>query len=87
MLPAHPAITVAVAVAATRRTKAVVNQALGQLEQSGVLVRISQGERNRAWEAAGLLDLLASLEAGVPLSRERDICTRKDQPTWRAGHP
>lgn len=67
VMPAHPVITLAVAVAATQRTKAVVNQALGQLEQSGVLVRLSQGERNRAWEATGLLDLLASMEAGDPL--------------------
>jgi ribosomal protein S19E (S16A) len=51
---------------ATQRTKAVVNQALGQLERAGVLVRLSQGERNRTWEADGLLDLLADLEAGVP---------------------
>ena len=67
VLPAHPVITLPVAVAATQRTKAVVNQALAQLEQAGALVRLSQGERNRAWEANGLLDLLASLEAGVPL--------------------
>ncbi len=66
VLPAHPVITLAVAVAATQRTKAVVNQALGQLERAGVLIRMSQGERNRAWEADGLLDLLADLEAGVP---------------------
>jgi Fic family protein len=65
-LPAHPVITLPVAVAATDRTKAVVNQALGQLEQAGVLVRLSQGERNRTWEASGLLDLLTNLEAGNP---------------------
>ncbi len=71
VLPAHPVITLAVAVAATQRTKAVVNQALGHLEQAGVLRRVSEGERNRAWEAVGLLDLLADLEAGVPPNAAR----------------
>lgn len=66
VLPAHPLITLPVAVAAVERTKAVVNQALAHLEQAGVLSRLSQGERNRSWEAAGLLDLLAGLESGGP---------------------
>ncbi|MDO8389717.1 MAG: Fic family protein [Actinomycetota bacterium] len=67
VMPAHPMISVPVAVAATGRTKAVVNEALLQLEAAGVLTRASQGQRNRTWEAAGLLDLLADLEAGVTL--------------------
>ena len=71
VLPAHPVIPLAVGVAATLRTKAVVNQALAQLEQAGVLIRLSQGERNRDWEADGLLDLLADLEAGVPPNAAR----------------
>jgi Fic family protein len=61
-LPAHPVITLPVAVAATGRTKAVVNQALEQLEDAGVLTRLGAGQRNRTWEAAGLLDLLDGLE-------------------------
>ena len=65
VMPAHPMISVPVAVAATGRTKAVVNEALLQLETAGVVTRASQGQRNRAWEATGLLDLLADLEAGV----------------------
>jgi Fic family protein len=68
VLPAHPVLTLPVAVAATKRTKAVVNQALSHLEQAGVLVRLSAGERNRTWEAAGLLDLLAGLEGAQPPS-------------------
>jgi Fic family protein len=67
VLPAHPVITLPVAVVAVARTKAVVNQALAYLEQSGVLVRLSQGERNRTWEAAGLLDLLTGLEGAEPI--------------------
>jgi Fic family protein len=66
VMPAHPVIALPVAVAATSRSKAVVNQALAQLEQAGVLVRLSPGSRNRTWEATGLLDLLTDLEAGRP---------------------
>ena len=65
VLPAHPMISVPAAVAATGRTKAVVNEALRKLETAGVVSRASRGQRNRTWEAAGLLDLLADLEAGV----------------------
>lgn len=65
VMPAHPMISVPVAVAATGRTKAVVNEALLQLETAGVVTRASQGQRNRTWEATSLLDLLADLEAGV----------------------
>jgi len=67
VMPGHPMISVPVAVAATGRTKAVVNEALRQLETAGVVTRASQGRRNRTWEATGLLDLLADLEAGVTL--------------------
>lgn len=65
VLPAHPVVTLPVAVAAIARTKAVVNQALDQLERAGVLARMSGGDRNRSWEATGLLDLLAGLENGM----------------------
>lgn len=64
-LPAHPMITVAVAVAAVGRTKAAVSEAMAQLELAGVLIRESQGQRNRTWEARGLLNLLTDLESGI----------------------
>ena len=32
--------------------------------------RLSQSERNRTWEAAGLLDLLTGLEDGEPLTAQ-----------------
>jgi len=67
VMPAHPMISVPVAVTATGRTKAVVNEALRQLEAAGVVTRASHGQRNRTWEAIGLLDLLAHLEAGVTM--------------------
>jgi Fic family protein len=66
VLPAHPVISSVVATAAIGRSKAVVMQALHQLESAGVLERLSGGERNRTWEASGLLDLLAGMENAEP---------------------
>lgn len=63
-LPAHPMITAPVAAAATRRAKAAVYQGIAQLEAAGVLIPLSESRRNQAWEAKGLLDLIAGLEAG-----------------------
>jgi Fic family protein len=65
VLPAHPLITAPVAAAATARSKPSIYQALRELEAAGVLVPLSEARRNQSWEAAGLLDLLAGLEAGV----------------------
>lgn len=64
ILPAHPIVTVAVGAAATGRTRPAVNNGLTELEDAGVLVPLGTSQRNRAWEADGLLDLIASLEAG-----------------------
>ncbi|MGH8991322.1 MAG: Fic family protein [Acidimicrobiia bacterium] len=63
-LSGHPVVTVPVAVAATGRSKPAVNQAMKQLSAAGVLEPVSASPRNRAWEAHGLLDLLAGLDAG-----------------------
>ncbi len=66
VLPGHPVISLPVAVAATGRTRATVAAGLGKLEEAGILLRLpEEGERTRMWEADGLLDLLAGLEAGV----------------------
>jgi Fic family protein len=64
VLPAHPVITAPVAAAATGRAKAAIHQALGELEDAGVLTPLSAARRNRSWEAVGLLELIANLEAG-----------------------
>jgi Fic family protein len=64
VLPAHPMITAPVAIGATGRARAAVYQAIEQLEEAEVLKPASESRRNRVWEAAGLLDLLAGLEAG-----------------------
>ena len=63
ILPAHPYISIPVAVTATGRAKAAVQQAFGQLVRAGVLQPVSKGKRNRQWEAAGLLDLSTDFEA------------------------
>jgi len=65
VLPAHPVITVPVAVAATRRTKPAVTNAINELEDAGILQRLGESARNRAWEAVGLLDLVVGLEEGI----------------------
>ncbi|MDW5595272.1 Fic family protein [Conexibacter stalactiti] len=65
VLPAHPVITVPVAVAATGRTKPAAANAIEQMEAAGILTRLGESARNRAWEAEGLLDLIVGLEAGV----------------------
>jgi Fic family protein len=65
VLPAHPIITVPVAVAATGRTKPAVANAIEQMEAAGILARLTESARNRAWEADGLLDLIVGLEEGV----------------------
>jgi len=47
------------------RSRAGIQTAVRQLEASGVLQPLSESKRNRAWEATGLLDLVASVDAGV----------------------
>lgn len=65
VLPAHPIITIPVAVAATRRTRPALANAVRELEAAGVLIPLSESARNRSWEAAGLLDLIVELEAAA----------------------
>jgi hypothetical protein len=64
ILPAHPVVTVPVAVAATGRTRPAVTNGIDQLVTAGVLTPTSGSARNRSWEAVGLLDLIEALEAG-----------------------
>lgn len=70
-LPAHPIITVPVAVAATGRTKPAVANAIEQMEASGILTRLTNSARNHAWEEEGLLDLIVALEAGDSAAADR----------------
>lgn len=64
LLPAHPVVTVPVAVTASGRTRPAITNGMDQLVEAGVLVPLGTSKRNRAWEADGLLDLIESLEAG-----------------------
>lgn len=66
-LPAHPMISAPVATAVTHRSKSRVYEAIEQLTAAGVLIPLSSGQRNRWWEAAGLLDLIGQLESGESL--------------------
>lgn len=68
ILPAHPMITGPVAEAVTGGSRPSVNKAIQALQTAGVLIPLSEQDRNRSWEAAGLLELLARLEAGESLS-------------------
>src|ERR1700722_20101748 len=73
ILPGHPVITVPVGVAGVTRTKPAVSGGINQLVNAGVLRPLTENRRNRAWEAAGLLDLLARLESGeYPEGDEED---------------
>src|SRR3990172_3062930 len=65
VLPGHPFITVPVAVAATKRTRPAVTNAAAELEAAGILRRISESPRSRTWEADGLVDLIAALDASA----------------------
>lgn len=66
LLPAHPIIAAPVATAVMQRSKSRVYEAIELLTASGVLIPLSSGQRNRWWEAAGLLDLIGQLESGEP---------------------
>jgi hypothetical protein len=48
----------------TYRSKSRVYEAIEQLNAAGVLIPLSSGQRNRWWEAVGLLDLIGQLETG-----------------------
>jgi Fic family protein len=64
LLPAHPMISAPVIAAVTQRAKSRVYEAIEQLLDAGVLIPLSEGRRNRYWETADLLDLIAQLEGG-----------------------
>ena len=61
-LPAAPVLTVATAAELTGRSFQAANQAIDRLVGAGVLVQVSVGRRNRAFEAPELIDLFTALE-------------------------
>jgi Fic family protein len=64
LLPGFPTISGPVAVAKSDRSRGKVYEALQILETAGILIPLTSGKRNQAWEPAGLLDLIEGLEAG-----------------------
>ena len=62
LLPAAPVLTVATAAGLTGRSFQAANQAIDRLVDSGVLVQVNVGRRNRAFEAPELVDLFTALE-------------------------
>ncbi|MQA00147.1 MAG: Fic family protein, partial [Dehalococcoidia bacterium] len=64
VLPAHPMVTVPIAVVATGRTRPAVTNGIDELERAGVLIPLAESRRNRVWEPAGLLDVVTRLESG-----------------------
>jgi Fic family protein len=72
LLPAHPTISAPVATAMTQRSKSRIYEAIEQLVAAGVLLPLSNGKRNRWWEASGVFDLIEQLESGeYPLSQDQ----------------
>lgn len=67
ILPAHPMITAAVAATATGRNKPSIYAAFRQLQAAGILLPLTESQRNQSWEAKGLLDIIASMESGQPV--------------------
>lgn len=63
-LVASPVVNTQMLRRATERSEPAVHRAVQTLERAGVLVSLSQGSRNRLWEARGLLELIEGLEAG-----------------------
>ena len=72
-LPAHPMVSAPVAAAITSRARGRIYEGIEQLVDAGVLVPLSEGKRNRWWEAVGLLNLVAGIEAGeLPAMHDSD---------------
>ncbi|MGQ0815580.1 MAG: Fic family protein [Gemmatimonadota bacterium] len=61
MLPACPTISGPVAVAKSNRSRGKTYEALQILEDTGILIPLTTAKRNKAWEPAGLLDLIAEM--------------------------
>ncbi len=70
LLPAHPMVSAPVATAVTSRSKSRVYEGIEQLVAAGVLLPLASGQRNRWWEADGLLELIRQLESGERASAD-----------------
>ncbi len=61
-LPAQPILRAEHVSALTGAKSSAAHDAINQLQAAGVLEQISVGKRNRAFEAAGLLNLIDEFE-------------------------
>ena len=61
-LPGAPIVTVASATELTRRSGQAVNEAISRLTEAGILRQVTVGRRNRAFEAAEVIDAFTDLE-------------------------
>lgn len=66
LLPGHPMISAPVATALTGRARSSTFESIDRLVTAGILLPLTTGRRNRWWEAAGLLDIIERLDAGLP---------------------
>lgn len=61
-LPALPVFTAKTAAEHLGRSRVAVNEAIGRLEDAGVIRKITLGRRNRAFEAVGLFEAFTGFE-------------------------
>lgn len=64
-----------------------IHAAIATLVAAGVLVPLTASRRNQSWEAAGLLDLLASLETGEAPPADMEYRSTPNSPPESVGIP
>jgi Fic family protein len=69
-LPGQPVLRIQHVIEATGASESAAHRAVDQLVGSGVLKQITIGDRNRAWEASALLDLIDAFERDLATPRQ-----------------
>lgn len=64
-LVATPVVNSRMLRVATGRSEPSVHRAVRMLEEAGVLLRLSQGNRNRIWQVSGLPELIEQMDEGM----------------------
>jgi Fic family protein len=84
-LPGAPIMTVASAAEMIRRSGQAVNEAIGRLTEAGILRQVTIGRRNRAFEAADLIEAFTELERrlGSPAGDTRSAPPSRAVPRLR----
>ena len=68
-LPEAPVLTTSVAADLIGRSLRATTQAMDQLVRAGILVQITVGRRNRAFEAPELIEAFTAFERGLASQR------------------